>query len=1025
MKRSLLIFLGLLYFCCAAQAQKNITGRVTNASGSALAGVTVQESGKGAQAATNSQGNYKITIPEGASLVFRYVGYQSQEIAVNGRLVVNVVLKENNSSLDEVVVTAMGIERSKKSLGYSTPKVSGDDVSDTQREGFFQGLQGRVPGLSINSTSGMPGASAQIVLRGFASISGDNNALIVVDGVPINNSTVNENDLAMNGANRDLDYSNRALDINPSDIETYTVMKGPEATALYGSSGAGGAIIITTKKAKSGKFGVDYSYSGRMEFVNKFPERQYTYMQGLNGSYDGTSSYALGPKYKDDMLLHKDNVNNFFRHGYNQKHNLTFNGGNENLSYRWSNEYNDNTGIVPNTRYTRFSSRLNSTAKFSNKFELNTSFNFIFSDNDKARKGSTGYLMTLMRFNPLYDVRNWIDEKGNRILNTKDIYNELDNPFWDVYRNIANDKTNRTLASSNFTYKPLSWLRFEGVVGIDYSSTKGESVYHPQSYSGSGSSTSPTGGKYSSYQNNTRILYSNARFSANKTFGDYSISAFLGGEIRDQNSITDSQYGTSFFDPNFYSINNTYASTRLAKNIINNYRSIGFFGQAVLGYKTLLYLTLSGRLDGTSRLMPNDPYFSYPSGSLAFNFTDLNPIKAVSDVISDGKIRFSAGKTGKGPLRSYFIKSNYEPQYSTGGGYAYGFNGGNDKLVAEMTNELEAGIEFSLFKKFVSFDFSYFSRLSDGQIILPRLSYGSGFVLKMMNGGKVKNVGTEIQAIFNPIVKRNFNWNLVFNFTQYKGRVLSLAEELPELYDSDTWLLSGVRSAVLPGYSMGALSGTQFMRNAKGDVLIDPATGLPVAGTDRYYPIADRLPKFTLGMVNKFNYKDWYLTFLWDWRKGGDVLNGLDYNMYTLGMSTKTLNREDPRVVRGVLKDGQENSDNPTINHIAVTPYTSSAYYFTNIEPGMFVERDIYTMRLRDITLSYRLPKRLTRFLGEKSSLKAFFTATDLIMFTNYTGLDPESNSNTTGIGGIGGYGIDFGNMARPKGFNLGVNLQL
>lgn len=294
-----------------------------------------------------------------------------------------------------------------------------------------------------------------------------------------------------------------------------------------------------------------------------------------------------------------------------------------------------------------------------------------------------------------------------------------------------------------------------------------------------------------------------------------------------------------------------------------------------------------------------------------------------------------------------------------------------------------------------------------------------------MNGGKVKNVGTEVQAIFNPIVKKNFNWNLVFNFTQYKGRVLSLAEDLPELYDSDTWLLSGVRSAVLPGYSMGALSGTQFMRNTNGDVLIDPATGLPVAGTDRYYPIADRLPKFTLGIVNKFNYKDWYLTFLWDWRKGGDVLNGLDYNMYTLGMSTKTLNREDPRVIRGVLKDGLENSENPTINHIAVTPYTSSAYYFTNIEPGMFVERNIYTMRLRDITLSYRLPKRLTRFLGERSSLKAFFTATDLIMFTNYTGLDPESNSNTTGIGGIGGYGIDFGNMARPKGFNVGVNLQL
>lgn len=177
---------------------------------------------------------------------------------------------------------------------------------------FFNGLQGRVPGLSINSTSGMPGASAQIVLRGFASISGDNSALIVVDGVPINNSTVNENDLAMNGPNRDLDYSNRAMDLNPEDIESYVIMKGPEATALYGSQGAGGAILITTKKAKAGSFGVSYNYSNRIESVNKFPERQYVYMQGLNGAYDGTSSYALGPKYKDDMVLHTDNIDNFF-----------------------------------------------------------------------------------------------------------------------------------------------------------------------------------------------------------------------------------------------------------------------------------------------------------------------------------------------------------------------------------------------------------------------------------------------------------------------------------------------------------------------------------------------------------------------------------------------------------------------------------------------------------------------------------------------------------------------------------------
>ncbi len=294
----------------------------------------------------------------------------------------------------------------------------------------------------------------------------------------------------------------------------------------------------------------------------------------------------------------------------------------------------------------------------------------------------------------------------------------------------------------------------------------------------------------------------------------------------------------------------------------------------------------------------------------------------------------------------------------------------------------------------------------------------------MMNGGEVKTYGTELQVNVNPIKKTDFSWDMTFNFTQYKGKVLSLAEELPELYDSDTWVLSGVRSSVMPGYSIGTLTGTQFKRNGRGDILINPQTGLPIAGTDKYYPIGDRIPDFTLGIVNKFNYKDFYLTFLWDLRKGGDVLNGLDYRLYTYGQSVKTLNRENPRVIEGVLEDGLENTANPTTNRIAVTPYSASAYYMTNIEPQMFIEKNIYAFRLRDVTLRYALPKHLTQRISPQTALSVFFTATDLFLFSNYTGLDPESNSNTAGLGGIGGYGIDYGNMAKPRGFNFGLNLR-
>lgn len=1027
MKGRLLLFVfGLIFISSNAFAQRSVSGKVTNPQGVGLGGITIQEKGKSTISVTSADGNYSINVAPDATLTFKSVGMIPIERKVGGSSVINVVMEEDASSIDEVVVTAFGIDRDRKSLGYSTPKVSGEDVAETQREAFFQGLQGRVPGLSINSTSGMPGASAQIVLRGFNSISGDNSALLVVDGVPIDNSVLNENDLASNRANRDNDYSNRGIDLNPEDIETYVIMKGPEATAMFGSQGAGGAILITTKRAKAGTFTVNYNYSGRIEKPGKMPERQFTYGQGTNGNYDGVSVYSLGPKFKPTDKIYYDNIDNFFRTGLNHKHNLSMAGGYEKISYRWSNEYNDNTGIVPNTRYTRFSTRLAGTARFGDKIDVNTSLNYIYSNNDKARRGLNGYLTTLLRFNPLWDIKDWIDPKGNRVLNYSNIYNEYDNPFWDAYRNISFDDVNRVLATGNVTYKPTSWLNIVGVAGIDYSLTHGESVYHPQSYAGSGSAGTPRNGSIEAYDRTSRILSGSLMATARGKFGPndvFNIRGTIGGEFKDYNYLTNSQYGEDFYDPDFYSINNTFRDTRNFKSVYNNYRTVGFLAQTTIGYQQLLYLTLTGRLDAASRLMPNNPYFAYPSTTLAFNFTEIDAFKF--DWLSEGKIRASWGITGKAPFRTYFTRSNLEPQNSTGGGFAYGVNGGNPELKAEKSTDYEAGIELAFFKDRLRFDYTYFHRLISDQIILPRLSYGSGFILRMMNGGEIESSGMEIQTTVNPIKTTDFKWDIVFNYTQYKGIVKSLAEELPELYESDTWILSGVRTAVHPGYSIGALSGTSFKRNDRGDILINPSTGLPIAGDGVYSVIGDRLPKFTFGTVNKFSYKDFYLTFLWDLRVGGDVLNGLDYRMYTYGTSVKTLNREEPRVINGVLNDGLENTDNPTQNTISVTPYSASTYYFTNIEPKQFVEKDIWAMRLRDITLRYRLPKSFTSRIAKNMGLDVFFTATDLVMFTNYTGLDPESNSNTPALGGIGGYGIDYGNMGKPKGFNFGISLKL
>ena len=1028
MKRKLLLLLGgaFLFFANVYGQQKTITGKVTSSDdGQTIPGASIRMKGTSTVTQTNSGGSYAIQAKSGDVLIFSFIGLVSQEKTVGSSNVLNVSLNPDAKTLNEVVVTtAYGIKRNPKSLGYSAPKVSGDEVSNTQRESFFNGLQGRVPGLSVNPTSGDPGASAQIVLRGFVSISGDNSPLMVIDGLPIDNSIVNQNDMVNNGVNRDSDYSNRAVDINPADIESYTILKGPEATALYGNLGASGAIVITTKKAKSGKGSISYNNSFRIEKQINFPEIQLKYNQGLNGIYDPTTSSYLGPAYIADQPVY-DNLREFFQTGFAQKHNLAFEGGSDKYTYRWSNEYTDNIGTIPTSQFTRFSTRLTGTAQINPILNLTTTLNYINTYNKKVSKGASGYLMSLLRFPSRYDINDWQDVLGNRKLHVGSIYSEFDNPLWEVNKNLKDDRTNRILANSNLQLKPTKWLTVNGTLGADVSTTSGISVYHAQSYSGSGSAGTPTGGSIVTYDRITRVLNGSLTASAIHKFGRFNNTYVIGGTFADNNYTTNSQSGQKMYDPNFYSINNTLLTTQRARTAVNRYRNIGAFAQAILGYEEILFLTLSGRVDGASRLMPNTPYFAYPAASLAFNFSDLDFFKEKFPVLSSGKLRTSAAFTGKEPWKQYATKSNLENANSTGGGFAYALQGGNAELKAETSKNIETGIEMQFFKNRLGVDFTIYQLRSSDQIILPRTSYGTGFALRMMNGGEVENKGIEVQLTGTPIQSSEFNWDVTFNYTQNKGTVISISEELPELYDSDTWVLGGVRSTVFPGGSTGTIGGYKLDRNINGDVVINPATGLPLRSSEKYSIIGDRTPKFTLGMVNNLRYKGFNLSFLWDLRIGGDVLNGTEYRNYLQGLSTKTLDREEPRVIKGVLKDGLENTANPTPNAIAVTPYYNSNYYTSSVAAEMFIEKNIKTLRLRDITLGYDFSKDFLKKIRFIQSLGVFTTLTDVVLISNYSGMDPESNQNTPGLGGIGGFGFDLGNMGRPFGMNFGLRVKL
>ncbi|MGV3508507.1 MAG: SusC/RagA family TonB-linked outer membrane protein [Sphingobacteriaceae bacterium] len=1032
MKKRLLIFLiGVVFLSLQAIAQeKVVTGTVTSADdGLPLPGVGIKIKGTNVGTTTGPQGNYSIRANSNQTLVFSLIGSKTQEIAVGEGGVKNVSLVTETSRLNEVVVTAYGVQRSAKSLGYSTQTVKGDDVTQTGRENFINGLAGRVAGLSVNPTSGDPGASSQIVLRGFVSISGDNSPLMIVDGVQIDNSVMSQTNTAMAGTNRNQDYTNRAADINPDDIESYTFLKGPEATALYGSLGASGAIVITTKKGKAGRGSVSYNTAFRIETVNNPPEIQQVYSQGAsNGVANGGSFSYFGPKYPEGQQIY-DNIGNFFQTGINQKHNLVFEGGKEAFTYRWSNEYTDNKGTIPTTQYRRFVSSIASTAAISSKINLTTRFSYTNAYNKKANKGVQGYLMGLLGFPSRYDVTNWIDPTGNRVVTTGTVYNESDNPFWDVNKNHADDRTNTLFANSTLTLKPNKWLNVTAILGTNVSNTDGMVVYHKQSYLGSGSAANPTGGVINVSQALNKRFDGSLIASATHTFGNFNNTYIIGGNFLTVNNTINSQRGQSMFDPDFYSINNTLSSTQPTRLYVNRHKNAGVFGQAILGYKEVLFLTLSGRVDAASRLMPNNPYFAYPSASLAFNFSELEAVKELQ-WLSYGKLRASYGITGKEPYKAYALATRLLPVGSTGGGFAYDLaNGGNDRLRTEQTRNFETGFELGFFKDRIFVDFSYYRLNSHRQIVLPRTSYGSGFALRMMNGGDVLNKGLEVQLKGSPIRSKEFRWDMAFNFARNKGVIKSIAEELPEYYDSDTWVANGVRSAVYPGSSVLSLAGWVNDRNKNGDLLINPSTGLPILknSTD-FYVIGDRAHKFDLGFVNNFRYKSFDLSFLFDLRYGGDVYNQTQYELYRRGLSTKTLDREVPRVITGVLKDGLENTDNPTPNNIVITPATNSNYYISTtsgIAPEMFVEKDIKSLRLRDVTVSYDMSKRLASKLKFIQNARLYVTLTDVFLITNYSGMDPDGNSNNPSLGGAGGYGIDYGTMGRPLGVNLGLRVKL
>ncbi|MBV6521886.1 MAG: TonB-dependent receptor SusC [Gemmatimonadaceae bacterium] len=1012
----------------AAAQQKTVTGTVTTDQNVPMPGVQVFIKGTSRGSMTNADGRYSIRVAEGQVLVFRFLGTAPEERTVGPGDVINVRMQPVAAALDAVVVSALGQSMAQRAVGTAQQSVSGADIATTQRENFINALQGRVAGVEVTSSSGVPGASTSITIRGVSSISSSNQPLMIVDGLPLDNKTMNTGVLASDAnsltafSNRGLDFTNRAADLNPEDIESLVVLKGPEASALYGIDAANGAIVITTKRGRSGSGGLDFSSNVRVEGTRARPDLQRVYSPTtIAGNTLGSFFYFGGPYAADTRFY--DNIDGFFRTAVTQRDNLSFSGGMQDnrMTYRLGLSADRQEGVVPTSKYTRVNLTGATQADVSRWLRVDLSMAFTSASNDQPWKGNNGPLIGLLVWPQTDNAKDWLTPAGNRRRITNlDVAAETDNPYFNVEKNKSSSRNDRLIANLGLIVTPFTWGSLKTNVGVDGYTNDNTILRHPESAFGN-----TFNGILDEANDVTRNLNAQTLLNVNRRelWKGIGISGLVGNQVSDFRSETAALQGTDFLDPNFVSINNT--SLRTNKTTLVQRRLVSAFGQATFDYKDWLYVNVTGRNDWTSTIPQSRNSFFYPSISGSFIFSDAFPSL---QRFARGKLRAAYAEVGK-DARPYAYRPALQYKPTSFGGYGYDFWGPNLDLKPEFARSYEFGTELSFLDDRLGLDVTWFRKQTKDQIVNDiRGSYGTGYILFNLNGAVTRNQGWEVTLRGTPVSSSNLTWDVLANFESSRGKTLDLPHALPESYVSDTWLWGNVRNGTAPGLSTRSLTGLYYLRNRDCELLIDPTTGLPLRsasfidakcvdsqGRTRIEGY-DRQPDFTVGVTNTFRHRNFSLNFLVDFRKGGDVFNATEHFLTQRGLSTRTLDREQPRVIEGVLRDGKENSGIPTQNTIVVIPAVQTAYY-TAMSEELFIERDIDWIRLRDVTLRYSVPGR---FMGA-TDVSVYVTGTDLFLVTNYSGLDPIVNGNTAAVGGSGASGIDFGNFPMPRGFTFGV----
>jgi TonB-linked SusC/RagA family outer membrane protein len=1046
---ALMIFIGMQ----VAQAQtRSLSGTVTNAEdGSTIPGVSVVVKGTTIGTTTDLQGRYSLTVPADAQVLqFSFVGMKAQEVAIGAENVINVAMEPEITAIEGVVVTALGITRERKALGYSVQEVSSEELTRSGTSNLSFALQGKLSGVQIKPSSGMPGASSQILIRGARSFSGNNTPLYVVDGMPISSTSDFSTGNSVTGA----DIANRAIDIDPSDIESINVLKGQAAAALYGIRASNGVIIITTKSGKGNKTGkpaISFSNFTSFETVSRTPNYQTKYAQGNYGNYVPNTSFSWGPEisklpddpnYGGNSQGHPgmyfvpqrelagldpwvtpqvyDNYGDFFDLGYTTTTSLNISQAYDkaNIAFGIGNTTQD--GIVPSTGMERWNAKAAGQTELNEIWSMGFSANYARTTIDKLPAANDASLAGVYSAPANYDLAgipyNLPSDPYSQIY-----YRSLtfDNPYWGAANNVFNESTDRFFGNGFVEYTPYiaedMTLKTRYQLGTDAYTSHYQDIFE---YGHSGST-----GEINNYGVTSQTI--NSLLTVDYTWkinDDFNFTALLGNEFNQRNRKLYDDYGTGFNFGGWAHMGN--AKIQQAGEEQYKDRTVGFFGNLSLDYKGMLYLNATGRQDYVSTMPRDNNYFFYPSVSLGFVITELENLRDMP-VLSFAKVRASYAEVGQAGdyFQNFFASPNY------GGGFwgatpiQYPINGISSylsnnvqydpNLKPQNTKSYELGTELKFFNNRLGLDYSYSHQLVTDQIFQVPIAASTGAAALVMNGGEIQTDAHEIIFYARPVVGQGLNWDFTVNFSIIDNMVNELAPGVESIFLGG-FVTPQVRAGI--GSTFPVIYGSSFLRDDNGNILVvdNPGAwnhGMPQDGPPAV--IGEVSPDFLLGFSNRLSYKGVSLSATLDWKQGGQMYSGTNGLLDLYGVSELSGNREDTFIFEGVKPDGTPN------DIVRGGPQDPNAYQdlitnvLTNIDEYYIYDNSF--LKLREVTLSYVLPKNLMKDV----SLTLSIYARNILLWTELPNFDPESTQGNNNMGGS----FERFSMPQTTSYGFGINL--